>query len=200
MYPGHHAKAHPDRAAFIMAGSGETVSYRQFEERANRLAHLLRAHGLKRLDHYAIFMENNARYLEACAAGERAGLYYTCINSYLLADELAYILNNSESKLLITSRAKREVAFQALKQCPNVTLCLVVDGDPADAAHPDFATAVAKYPATPIADEALGTPMLYSSGTTGRPKGILRPCRRTRPPSRCRSTPSSTSSGATART
>ncbi|PTM53430.1 AMP-binding protein [Phreatobacter oligotrophus] len=175
MYPGHHAKAHPDRAAFIMAGSGETVSYRQFEERANRLAHLLRAHGLKRLDHYAIFMENNARYLEACAAGERAGLYYTCINSYLLADELAYILNNSESKLLITSRAKREVAFQALKQCPNVTLCLVVDGDPADAAHPDFATAVARYPATPIADEALGTPMLYSSGTTGRPKGILRP-------------------------
>lgn len=175
MYPGHHAKAHPDRAAFILAGSGETVSYRQFEERANRLAHLLRAHGLKRLDHYAIFMENNARYLEACAAGERAGLYYTCINSYLLADELAYILNNSESKLLITSRAKREVAFQALKQCPNVTLCLVVDGDPADAAHPDFATAVAKYPATPIADEALGTPMLYSSGTTGRPKGILRP-------------------------
>ncbi len=175
MYPGHHAKAHPDRAAFIMAGSGETVSYRQFEERANRLAHLLRAHGLKRLDHYAVFMENNARYLEACAAGERAGLYYTCINSYLLADELAYILNNSESKLLITSRAKREVAFQALKQCPNVTLCLVVDGDPADAAHPDFATAVARYPATPIADEALGTPMLYSSGTTGRPKGILRP-------------------------
>jgi long-chain acyl-CoA synthetase len=175
MYPGHHAKAHPDRAAFIMAGSGETVSYRQFEERANRLAHLLRAHGLKRLDHYAIFMENNARYLEACAAGERAGLYYTCINSYLLADELAYILNNSESKLLITSRAKREVAFQALKQCPNVTLCLVVDGDPADAVHPDFTTAVAKYPATPIADEALGTPMLYSSGTTGRPKGILRP-------------------------
>ncbi len=175
MYPGHHAKAHPDRAAFIMAGSGETVSYRQFEERANRLAHLLRAHGLKRLDHYAIFMENNARYLEACAAGERAGLYYTCINSYLLADELAYILNNSESKLLITSRAKREVALQALKQCPNVTLCLVVDGDPADAAHPDFATAVARYPATPIADEALGTPMLYSSGTTGRPKGILRP-------------------------
>ncbi|MDP3544547.1 MAG: AMP-binding protein [Phreatobacter sp.] len=175
MYPGHHAAAHPARAAFIMAGTGETVPYRVFEERANRLAHLLRAQGLQRLDHYAIFMENNARYLEACAAGERAGLYYTCINSYLLADELAYILNNSESKLLITSRSKKDVALQALKQCPNVTLCLVVDGDPADKAHPDFATAVAAFPATPIADEGLGTPMLYSSGTTGRPKGILRP-------------------------
>jgi long-chain acyl-CoA synthetase len=175
MYPGHHAKAHPGRAAFIMAGSGETVTYREFEARANRLAHLLRAQGLKRLDHYAIFMENNARYLEACGAGERAGLYYTCVNSYLLADELAYILNNSESKLLITSRSKKDVALQALKQCPNVELCLVVDGDPADTVHPDFATAVAAFPPTPLPDEALGTPMLYSSGTTGRPKGILRP-------------------------
>jgi len=175
MYPGPYATAHPDRPAFIMAGSGETVSYRQFEERANRLAHLLRAQGLERLDHYAIFMENNARYLEACAAGERTGLYYTCVNSYLLADELAYILNNSESKLLITSRSKRDVALQALKQCPNVKLCLVVDGDPADKVHPDFASAVAAFPSTPVADESLGTPMLYSSGTTGRPKGILRP-------------------------
>lgn len=175
MYPGHHATAHPDRAAFVMAGSGETVTYRAFEERANRLAHLLRAQGLQRLDHYAIFMENNARYLEACAAGERTGLYYTCINSYLLADELAYILNNSESKLLITSRSKKEVALQALKQCLNVKLCLIVDGDPADKAHPDFATAVAAFPPAPVADESLGTPMLYSSGTTGRPKGILRP-------------------------
>lgn len=175
MYPGHHAAAHPERAAFVMAGTGETVPYRAFEERANRLAHLLRAQGLQRLDHYAIFMENNSRYLEACAAGERTGLYYTCVNSYLLADELAYILNNSESKLLITSRSKKEVALQALKQCPNVRLCLVVDGDPADTRHPDFATAVAAFPATPVADECLGTPMLYSSGTTGRPKGILRP-------------------------
>jgi long-chain acyl-CoA synthetase len=52
-------------------------------------------------------MENNARYVECCSAGERAGLYYTCINSYLTADELAYILDNSESKVLITSSAKR---------------------------------------------------------------------------------------------
>ena len=82
MYPGEYAEQHPDRPAFIMASTGESVSYREFEERSNRLAHLLRAHGLERLDHYSIFMENNDRYLEACAAGERAGLYYTCVNSY----------------------------------------------------------------------------------------------------------------------
>ena len=71
MYPGKYAQEHPERPAFIMANTGEAVSYREFEARSNRLAHLLRAQGLKRLDHYAIFMENNNRYLEACC-GRRA--------------------------------------------------------------------------------------------------------------------------------
>ena len=175
MYPGIHAREAPSRAAFIMASTGEVVSYRELDERSNRLAHLLRANGLKRLDHYAIFMENNNRYLECCAAGHRSGLYYTCVNSFLTADELAYILNNSESKVLITSRAKRDVALAALKQCPAVSLCLVVDGHGDDAAVQDFETAVAAYPGSPVEDECLGTSMLYSSGTTGRPKGVLRP-------------------------
>jgi long-chain acyl-CoA synthetase len=83
MYPAHYAQLNPDRPAFIMASTGEAVSYREFEARANRLAHLLREMGLKRLDHYAIFMENNSRYLECCAAGERSGLFYTCVNHYL---------------------------------------------------------------------------------------------------------------------
>ena len=175
MYPGRHARERAGQAAFIMAGGGETVTYREYEARTNRLAHLLRAHGLERLDHYSIFMENNGRYLECCGAGERSGLYYTCINSYLTADELAYIINNSESKALITSRAKRDVAMAAIRQCPKVTLCLIVDGTGDDDPFVDYATAVARWPDTPIADESLGTPMLYSSGTTGRPKGILRP-------------------------
>ncbi|MBP7660458.1 MAG: AMP-binding protein, partial [Burkholderiaceae bacterium] len=175
MYAAQYATAHPDRAAFIMAATGETVSYAELEARSNRLAHLLRAHGLRRLDHYSIFMENNNRYLESCGAGERAGLYYTCVNSYLKAEELAYILNNSESKALITSASRRDVALEALKQCPNVTLCLIVDGSGDDAPFQDYARAVSAFPGTPIADEWLGTPMLYSSGTTGRPKGIVRP-------------------------
>jgi len=175
MYPGRHARERAGQAAFIMAGGGETVTYGEYEARTNRLAHLLRAHGLERLDHYSIFMENNGRYLECCGAGERSGLYYTCINSYLTADELAYIINNSESKALITSRAKRDVAMAAIRQCPKVTLCLIVDGTGDDDPFVDYATAVARWPDTPIADESLGTPMLYSSGTTGRPKGILRP-------------------------
>jgi len=106
MYPGQHAVQRADQPAVIMAESGETVTYRELEARSNRLAHLLRAVGLKRLDHYAIFMENNSRYLEACGAGERAGLYYTCVNSFLTPGELAYIVGNSESRILITSTAK----------------------------------------------------------------------------------------------
>jgi len=90
LYPGTHAKPKADQPAFIMALSGETV----IEARTNRIAHFLRSCGLKRLDHYSIFMENNARYIECCGAGERSGLYFTCINSFLTADELAYIVNN----------------------------------------------------------------------------------------------------------
>jgi len=175
MYAGRHARERAGQAAFIMAGSGETVTYSEYEARTNRLAHLLRAHGLRRLDHYTIFMENNSRYLESCGAGERSGLYYTCANSYLTPDELAYIVSNSESKALITSRTKREVAMAAIRQCPKVTLCLIVDGIGDDGPFVDYTTAVARWPDTPISDESLGTPMLYSSGTTGRPKGILRP-------------------------
>jgi long-chain acyl-CoA synthetase len=181
MYPGKYAQQFADRPAFIMASSGQSLTYGELEARSNRLAHLLRTQGLQRLGHYAVFMENNAHYIESCVAGERSGLYYTCINGYLQAEELAYILNNSESTLLITSAEKLATAREALASAPNVTLCLVVGGGAAvegragAARVTDFDTAVAAYPATPIADESLGTAMLYSSGTTGRPKGILRP-------------------------
>jgi long-chain acyl-CoA synthetase len=175
MYTGKHARLRPLQPAFIMANSGEAVTYAELDARSNRLAHLFRARGLKRLDHYAIFMENNSRYLEACGAGERSGLYYTCVNSYLTASEVAYIVDNSESRILITSTAKLEVAREALTQCPKVELCIVVDGASESERIVGLQQATAGLPSTPIADECIGTAMLYSSGTTGRPKGILRP-------------------------
>ena len=175
MYPGMHAKPKGDQPAFIMAQSGETVTYAELEARTNQLAHFLRSRGLKRLDHYAIFMENNARYLECCGAGERAGLYFTCINSFLTPQELAYIINNSESKVLIFSEEKRAVAIEALSQCPKVEAALVVNGPGDGNRILNFDDALASMSTTPIADESVGTAMLYSSGTTGQPKGIIRP-------------------------
>jgi long-chain acyl-CoA synthetase len=175
MYPGQHAVQRADQPAVIMAGSSETVTYRELEARSNRLAHLLRAVGLKRLDHYAIFMENHPRFIECCAAGERSGLYYTAVNSFLTAGEVAYIVNNSLSRVLIASQAKREIAIAALSDCPRVELCLIADGPGEGSRVYNLAEAAAEFPATPIADESLGGAMLYSSGTTGRPKGVLRP-------------------------
>lgn len=174
MYAGRHAIERPDDPCFIMADSGEVVTYGEYERRTNRLAHFLRDQGLQRLDHYSIFMENSSRYLEMCGAGERAGLHYTCINSHLQPDEVAYIVDNSESRVFITSRAKRDVALAVATMCPRVERWLMVGAQPEDAPFEDFDAVVGGYPDTPIADEKVGAAMLYSSGTTGRPKGILR--------------------------
>src|SRR3981189_3218839 len=169
MYTGKHAHLRPLQPAFIMASTGETVTYRELDARSNRLAHLFRNRGMKRLDPYSIFMEKNNRYLEACGAGERSGLYYTCVNSYLTASELAYILTNSQSRILITSKAKLDVAREALKECPKVELCIVVDGEAESERFVGLQQATSGLPNTPISDESTGTPMLYSSGTLGPP-------------------------------
>ena len=181
MYPSHYAQAHPDRPAVIMAGSGVVQTYAELEARANQIAHALRSSGLNRLDHYAIFMENNAAYIEACAAGERAGLFYTCINSFLTAEEMAYIVTNSESRILITSAAKLPLVLDAMPACPKLEAVWVIDDPqaPVDLSVAEglqnYEAVLGQFPSTPISDESLGTPMLYSSGTTGRPKGIIRP-------------------------
>ena len=164
----------PARRRSSWPTSGETVTYGEYEARTNRLAHLLRDQGLQRLDHYAIFMENHVRFLETCGAGERAGLFYTPINSHLTAEEVAYIVDNSEARVFITSKEKLPIAREVVGMCPNVErwLCVGLDGD--EAPFEDYVAAVSAYPDTPIVDERLGAAMLYSSGTTGRPKGIVR--------------------------
>ena len=100
--------------------------------------------------------------------------------------EVAYIVNNSLSRVLITSEAKREIALAALRDCPKVELCLIVDGPGDGSRIRNLSEATAEFPATPIADESLGTAMLYSSGTTGRPEGRVAPAAR----SAARATPS----------
>jgi long-chain acyl-CoA synthetase len=176
MYPGDYAANNPDRPAFIMASSDAVVTYSELEERANKAAHyLVDGCGLQPGDHYSIFMENNDRYVELCAAGERSGLYYTCINSFLTSDEAAYILNNSNSKLVFTSAAKADVIFAALEQCPDIAVAVIVDPAEGETRGVALDAVTAKMPGTPLDHERLGSAMLYSSGTTGRPKGILRP-------------------------
>jgi long-chain acyl-CoA synthetase len=175
MYPGEYAEQHPDQPALIMAGSGEALTFAEFEANANRLAHLYRDAGLRRGDHVAFFVENNIRFFETMAAAERAGLYYTCINSYLTPEEVAYIVDDCDARLFITSVAKSEVALAAAALTPKVQTFLCIDATSDIGPFRPYDVAIAAFPAEPIPDEQLGAAMLYSSGTTGRPKGILRP-------------------------
>jgi len=173
MYPGAHAQTTPDKPAFIMANSGEAISYRELDERSNRLAHLFRDAGLQRGDAIALMLENHPRYFEILWAAQRAGLYYTAISSRLTRDETEYIINDCEAKVFITSKYKADVAQEIVPGTPNVQVRLMIDGTAPG--YESYEEAVAKQPATPIDDESEGTDMLYSSGTTGRPKGVRLP-------------------------
>jgi long-chain acyl-CoA synthetase len=174
MFARQQALDHPDQAAIIMGGSGETVTYGEFEARCNQVAHFLRAAGLRRGDHIAVLMENQPWMLEIEGGAERAGVYYTLINTYLAPDEVAYIVSNSCSRLLFSSAARRQVAEAAAAQCPGLERMLITGPGTPPAGWESLETVIADYPRDPVPDESLGAAMLYSSGTTGRPKGILR--------------------------
>jgi len=169
------ARAHPDKPAIIMGSSGETVTFGEYEARSNRVAHLVRDSGLRRGDHIAVFIENSPRLLEIEGGAERTGLYYSLINTYLGADEVAYVVANSQAKVLFSSTARREVAEAVAAQCPGLDRLLMTGPGPLPAGWEPYEAVVARYPADPVPGEALGTAMLYSSGTTGHPKGVLRP-------------------------
>ncbi|MFI5321561.1 MAG: AMP-binding protein [Myxococcota bacterium] len=173
MYPGTHSQSFPDKPAVIMAGSGEVVSYRQLDERSNQGAHLLRALGLKRGDHIAICMENNAHYHAVAWAAQRAGIYYTAVSTRLTTPEAEYIVDDCDARVLVTSREKAELASELLGRCPKLIARFAVNADLPG--HERWETVAGKQPKTPIADESEGAPMLYSSGTTGRPKGVKHP-------------------------
>lgn len=172
MHPRDHAQAHPDRPAYIMAGSGETVTYQQLDERSNQGAQLFRSLGLKTGDVIAILLENHPRFFEVAWAAQRAGLYYACISSKLTAGEIDYIMKDCEAKVLITSTGVGAVVDELPALLPGVKLFMV--GQPR-APYESFEAAREPQPKTPIADESAGSDMLYSSGTTGRPKGIKPP-------------------------
>lgn len=164
MHPSVHAVTTPEKPAYIMAESGEVVTYAQLESRSNQGAHLFRSLGLKKGAGIAIMMDNNARFFEVVWAAQRAGLYYTCISNRLAPLEIEFILKDSGSTVLVTSIP---LADELVASIPGTVIFAP--------RHRDFVTERSAFPVTPIADEAQGNDMLYSSGTTGRPKGIRPP-------------------------
>lgn len=173
MYPGKWGVESPEKAAVIHAVSGETVTHGELNERSNQLAQLMWSRGMRPGDHMAIFMENNLRYFEVVWAALRSGIYITTVNRYLTDEEAGYIITDCEAKLVVASSHLREVAERLPAFAPNCDHWLMVDGTAAG--YEAYESAVADQPATNLAEEPAGATMLYSSGTTGRPKGIKRP-------------------------
>lgn len=171
MWPAPYAERDPDKPAVIMAGSGETVTYRELDERSNRLAQLLHDAGLRFGDHFAFVLENSPRFHEVCWAGQRSGLYYTAANWHFNADELAYIVEDCDARALIVSNEFRDLAADVTPVLPDRVETRLLLGGALDGWEP-YDDAVARYPVEPIAEELEGHAMLYSSGTTGRPKGV----------------------------
>jgi long-chain acyl-CoA synthetase len=169
MHPVHHAATHPDKPAYVMAATGETVSYRELDARANQGARLLRSLGLTRGDGIAVMMDNSARYLEIMWAAERTGVYCTCLSSKLSAGEAEYIIRDGDCRLLIASVAVSVCAAALVERLDDVVR-LMCDG--VIAGYDSYEAARDAMSATAIDDPVPGSIMLYSSGTTGKPKGV----------------------------
>jgi fatty-acyl-CoA synthase/long-chain acyl-CoA synthetase len=169
------AERDPEKPAVIHAPSGSVLSFGQLEWRANQLAHLLRSDGVQQRDHIALFMQNGIEMLVWEAAAERTGLYYTLVNTHLSGHEVAYIIDDCRAKVVVVSRGLLPLAAEAAPSCPAVARWFITGDQPADGPFEVYEPTLRDRPGTPVDDELLGGPMLYSSGTTGRPKGILRP-------------------------
>jgi len=173
MHPGTFAADNPGKIAYVMADAGLPVTFGELEDASNRGAQLFRRLGLRTGDHIAILLENHPRFLQICWAAQRSGLYYTPISWRLQPGEVEYIVNNCEARVFITSVARAEVVAPLLDRMPKVEHRYMLDGT-----IPGFESweaTLAEQPARPIEDEMEGQSMLYSSGTTGYPKGVKKP-------------------------
>ena len=173
MYLGVFAEQDPDRPAVIITDTEEVVTFGQLESRSIQGSRLFRSLGLTVGDSIALYMENNARFLEICWAAHRAGLYYTCVASHLTTPEVAYIVEDCDAKLFITSIEKR-LAADALHDTLDASITrFMVDG--VSPGYSSWEEASDTQPTTRLVDEIEGHDSLYSSGTTGRPKGVRIP-------------------------
>lgn len=171
-HPGIHAKAKGDRPAIIMAESGATLTYRELEARSCQLAHLFRARGLTVGDHVAVLIGNEPAFVETCWAAQRSGLYLTPINYHLTPPEIGHMLADSGARALVAGSVVR-TSPELEPFLSKVELRLAVDGG--IPGFESYEESIAQYPRSPLPDETEGFLMFYSSGVTGRPKGIERP-------------------------
>ena len=169
-HPSQHVATHPDKIAYRIADGDETLTYRELDDASNQAAQLFRSLGIGIGDHIAILMENRLELLVLCWGAQRAGLYCTPISTHLRPGEVSYVVGNCGAKLLVVGAGQADMAGAILPDLPESLHRLAVGGDiPGFGSYEEAANAM---PPRPIADERAGYIMNYSSGTTGRPKGI----------------------------
>jgi len=173
MYPGKYAAEAPDRAAAVMSETGESLSYAELERRSVQLAHVLRDAGLRPGDVVALLTENSLRAFEVYWAAMRSGLYITAVNFRLKPDEVAYIVDDCGATALIVSAEQAATAEAITGLTAEVKLRLAYGGPVIG--HGSYEETIAVAQAVPFGDQPHGATMLYSSGTTGRPKGVRPP-------------------------
>jgi long-chain acyl-CoA synthetase len=169
-----HAQRNPMKPAVVLSTADHEVvlSYQTIDEQSRRGAAMFYEHGLKPGDHIAIYSGNRVGLICAIWAAERAGLYYTPVNSMLQSNELEFIVANSESKALVASALLSSASDATFESTPDLQVRFAFDSD--IAGYLSFEAEMGKAGAHPHLDEVAGMPMLYSAGTTGRPKGVLR--------------------------
>ncbi len=169
-HPRMVAAADPERTAIIVAETGARQSYGELVERSDRAARLFAAMGIKAGETIAILAENHLRYAELCWAAKNSGLYYVCASTHLDAGDLAYIIGNSGTRLLLVSAAMAPAAKAALALMDHPPEAMLIDGE--EAGFRSYEAEVMTHPAEPLPGRTAGASMLYSSGTTGRPKAV----------------------------
>jgi fatty-acyl-CoA synthase len=173
LFPIRGVEADPHKIAFEMCESGEQVTFQQLDQRANQVAQVVRQLGIEPGEHVAMVLKNERRFLEACFGMDRSGVYYTTINSRLTASEIIYIVRDCGARLLLISGALPDLAKTLLEYFAGQIFCFVV-GDQTTAEH-SWNQRVDAAPMHAIEPLSQGLDMLYSSGTTGRPKGVKWP-------------------------
>jgi fatty-acyl-CoA synthase len=178
MHPSCHARTQPDALALVIADTGETLTYRQVDEGSNRFAQLLRSLGLKPGDRIGLMMRNSPEFCIAYWGATRSGIFVTLLSTHLKPVEAAYILGDSAAQAVFLSASlgetPRTLAAERAELIPGVK-SLYYAGDEPIAGAQSLSDALASMPATPVADEISGFHLIYSSGTTGRPKGVMMP-------------------------